>query len=106
MRVIDADAMLARLEEWNTSDSTDKALYNFTLHRILEQPTIEPQPTLYGYNVKHLELIARVLQKENLPPERVTEALSDIGRIVAIVKDEFEETLQRAAQNIEWETNE
>lgn len=43
MRLIDADAMLARLEEWNTSDSTDKALYNFTLHRILEQPTIEPQ---------------------------------------------------------------
>ena len=43
MRTIDADAMLARLEEWNTSNSTDKALYNFTLHRILEQPTIEPQ---------------------------------------------------------------
>ena len=43
MRLIDADAMLVRLEEWNTSDSTDKALYNFTLHRILEQPTIEPE---------------------------------------------------------------
>ena len=43
MRLIDADAMLARLEEWNTSDSIDKALYNFTLHRILEQPTIEPE---------------------------------------------------------------
>lgn len=43
MRAIDADAMLARLEEWNTSDSTDRALYNFTLHRILEQPTIEPE---------------------------------------------------------------
>lgn len=41
MRAIDADAMLARLEEWNTSDPTDKALYNFTLNRILEQPTIE-----------------------------------------------------------------
>ena len=43
MRAIDADAMLARLEEWNTSDSTDKALYNFTLQRILEQPTIETE---------------------------------------------------------------
>lgn len=43
MRAIDGDAMLARLEEWNTSDSTDKALYNFTLQRILEQPTIEPE---------------------------------------------------------------
>ena len=63
-------------------------------------------PTLYGYNIEHLELIARVLQKEDLPPDRVTEALTDIGRIVAIVTDEFKETLQRAVQNIEWRTNE
>lgn len=57
------------------------------------------QPTLYGYNIEHLELIARVLQKEGLPPERVVEALTDIGRIVAIVSDEFEETLRKAVED-------
>lgn len=56
------------------------------------------QPTLYGYNIEHLELIARVLQKENLPPERVAEALMDIGRVVAIVRDEFEESLRKAVE--------
>lgn len=56
------------------------------------------QPTLYGYNIEHLELIARVLQKEDLPPERIVEALTDIGRIVAIVKDEFEEALRKAVE--------
>ena len=56
------------------------------------------QPTLYGYNIEHLELIASVLQKEDLPPERVVEALTDIGRIVAIVKDEFEEALRKAVE--------
>ena len=56
------------------------------------------EPTLYGYNIEHLELIARVLQKENLPPERIVEALTDIGRIVAIVRDEFEEMLRRAVE--------
>lgn len=56
------------------------------------------QPTLYGYNIAHLEMIARVLQKEDLSPERVAEALTDIGRIVAIVKDEFEETLRKAVE--------
>lgn len=60
------------------------------------------QPTLYGYNIEHLELIARVLQKEDLPPERIAEVLTDIGRIVAIVKDEFEETLRKAAE--QWMT--
>ena len=54
------------------------------------------QPTLCGYDIKHLMLIAEVLRKENLPPERVTEALMDIGRIVSIVRDEFEETLREA----------
>lgn len=56
------------------------------------------QPTLYGYNIEHLDLIARVLQKENLTPERVAEALMDIGRIVAIVRDEFEESLRKAVE--------
>lgn len=43
MRLIDADEMIKRLQEWNTNDAMDKALYNFTMHRILEQPTIEPE---------------------------------------------------------------
>ena len=56
------------------------------------------QQTLYGYDIEHLKLIANVLQKENLPPERVADALMDIGRIVAIVRDEFEETLRKAVE--------
>ena len=37
--LISRSELLKRLEEWNTSDETDKALYNFALHRIIEQPT-------------------------------------------------------------------
>ena len=54
--------------------------------------------TLYGYDIEHLKLIANVLKKENLPPERVADALMDIGRIVDIVRDEFEETLRKAVE--------
>lgn len=69
-------------------------------HRIWKEINELPsaQPTLYGYNIEHLELIARVLQKEDLPPERVVEVLTDVGRIVAIVKDEFEEALRKAVE--------
>lgn len=56
------------------------------------------QPTLCGYDIKHLILIANVLRKENLPPERIIEALTDIGRIVSIVTDEFEESLRKAVE--------
>lgn len=48
MRLIDADKMLKRIESWNTSDAMDKALYNFTLNRIVEQPTIDAVPVRKG----------------------------------------------------------
>ena len=55
MRLIDADAMMKRLEEWNTNDSMDKALYNFTLCRINEQQTIEERKTgKWLYAEKHV----------------------------------------------------
>lgn len=56
------------------------------------------QPTIYGYNVEHLELIARIMQKENVPPEKVVGLLTDIERIGAIISDEFEEALKKAVE--------
>lgn len=58
------------------------------------------QPTLYGYPVEHLAMIARVLQKENFPPERIAEILSDVGLIVGMVRDEFEETLKETLKKV------
>lgn len=56
------------------------------------------QPTIYGYNVEHLELIARIMQKENVLPEKVVGLLTDIERIGAIISDEFEEALKKAVE--------
>ena len=88
LRLCDTDKIFPQNEVFIVDDVYEE---------VVEQlPSV--QPTLYGYNIEHLELIARVLQKEDLPPERVVEALTDIGRIVAIVKDEFEETLRKAVE--------
>lgn len=87
MRLIDADALIEFCaERW----------IPLNIDAVNMQPTV--QPTLCGYNIEHLILIANVLRKENLPPERVVEALTDIGRIVSIVKDEFEESLRKAVE--------
>ena len=56
------------------------------------------EPTLYGYNIEHLKIIAEVLRKEDLPPERVVEALTDIGRIASIIRAECEEELKKAVE--------
>ena len=57
------------------------------------------QPTLYRYDIEYLEVIADVLRKENLSPERIAEWLMDIDRIIAIVRDEFAETLRWVLQD-------
>jgi hypothetical protein len=67
---------------------------------VLKQlPSAQPeQPTLYGYNIEHLAQIAILLREENLPPERVAEALTDIGKIVSIVRAECEEGFRKAVE--------
>ena len=85
------------LRAYVSKNKQDDYFYGGILHAInAVQDLPSAQPTLYGYDIKHLMLIAEVLRKENLPPERVTEALMDIGRIVSIVSDEFEESLREA----------
>ena len=66
------------------------------LTELMMMPSAEP--TLYGYKIEHLEMIARVLQKEDLPPEKIAEVLINIGKIVEIVKDELKEVLRKAAE--------
>ena len=56
------------------------------------------QPTLNGYDINHLMLIAELLKKENLPPERVSDALYDISRVVDIAVEEFKETLRKSVE--------
>ena len=80
-----------------------KHLFNTAEDGLLEARRVintlpSAQPTLYGYNIEHLVLIAKLLEKENLSPEKVSDALYDIGRVVAIVKKEFEETMKKAVE--------
>lgn len=90
------DAFAERVKRSNNSDFAPVPRWNDAVEIVENLPSVEP--TLYGYKIEHLDLIARVLQKEDMPPERVTEALTDIGRIVAIVKEEFEESLRKAVE--------
>ena len=88
--------IIHELQDSQTIDQTADNAYDLVDWAISEIPSA--QPTLYGYPVEHLALIARVLQKENFPPERISEILFDVGRIVEMVRDEFEETLRKAVE--------
>lgn len=102
MRLIDADAMLERLQEWNTSDDMDKALYRFTLDRIIEQPT--------AFDV---DKVAAQLDREKFVESEIT--LSDVhqgynaglSRAIEIVKRYgtkliYQTNLKEETENDKW----
>lgn len=91
--LIDRQTAIDALERGAWGKEWDK-----TLARAMIESVPSAHSTLYGYNIEHLELIANVLRKVNLPPEKITEVLMDIGRIVAMVRDEFEETLRKVVE--------
>lgn len=80
-RLIDADEMTKRLQEWNRNDDIDKALYNFAMHRITEQPTafdVEAVVKELGELKKEQKLIVR--------PSREKKDSVDIVRTIEYVK--------------------
>lgn len=87
MDLISRQALLNDIEQYHLSDGKFQ-------HWVEVQPSVEP--TLYGYNVEHLCLIAKILQKEGLSPDRVSVALTDIGKIIGIIQDEFITRLQES----------
>lgn len=56
--------------------------------------------TLYGYQFEQLAIIATILHKEGLSPERVAEAITDVDRIIAMVRAEFEEQLRKTIEHL------
>ena len=96
MRRIDADALKKWVEEYHASNwgiPQDELIY-----AIGSAPTIEP--TLYGYNVEHLALIAAVMAKENVTPEKAVETFRNIGGILQMIMDEQKEIIQKAVEQM------
>lgn len=107
MRLIDADAMIKRLEEWNTNDSMDKALYNFTLCRIIEQPTIEERTiidgstlTAYGYNLDEICKFAAACRQEDITETQLHDFVMNMENAVKVAFKEQQEIIERTFLDI------
>ena len=88
-----SDELYKMLHDCFWADDEELDAVSITLN---ELPSV--QPTLNGYDINHLILIAELLKKENLPPERVSDALYDISRVVDIAVEEFKETLRKSVE--------
>ena len=61
-------------------------------------PSVQPKPTLYGYPLEHLDMIARVMAEENCTPEDVARLLQNAGEIALMVRDEMMEMLKESVE--------
>lgn len=83
------DVMLMAIDDdWDPDYATD---------RMDEIPSA--QPTLYGYNIEPLALIARVMQKKGVTPEKAVDIFQDIVGIVQMYTDEQKENHKKAVEH-------
>ena len=71
-------------EQWGSQSTTNKS----------DSAVI----TLHGYPIEHLEMIARVMAKENCTPEDVARMLQNAGEIAKMVRDEMMEMLEESIE--------
>ena len=117
MRLIDADALIDDLIERYCKECKKRRGIKNGKYRIIyeiggapcracevddakaeleDAPTAEQ--TILGYPIEHLMLIAEVMRKENVTPEKVLEILMDVGHVAEIVRAEFEEQFRKAVE--------
>ena len=97
MRLIDADEFESTIRGYYGNDYFVSDIIN-DLHA---QPTVDlssATQTLYGYPIEHLEMIARVMAKENCTPEIVAQMLQNAGEIAKMVRDEMLEMLKESIE--------
>ena len=90
-RLIDADA----LRSWFENHSVyDEFPVGYIMGLIDEQPTVEP--TLYGYKIEHLALIARIMEEDGVTPEIAVQIFRDVQTIALKIIDEISGAVERA----------
>lgn len=114
MRLIDADTLIEDLQYDVELDARaldngdfvgdrefiqfDKDCKQNCVDFLRSAPTVEP--TLYGYNIEHLALIARVMQKEGVTPERAVQIFGDVQAVTKMVIDEINGIVERTFEQL------
>ncbi len=99
-RLIDADKLIADILALSDCPNGYSGTYDkdCIIGMIEEQPTVEP--TLYGYKIEHLALIARVMQKDGVTPEKAVQIFKDVQTIALKVIDEISGAVERAFEQV------
>lgn len=58
------------------------------------------QPTLYGYDINTLALVAEIMRKNNVNPEEALQIFRNDQRIAEMIRNEFHEIVRKQIEQI------
>lgn len=54
------------------------------------------QPTLYGYDIKHLAFVASIMAKKGVSPEEAVTIFRDVNRVIEMMLEDMKEMQENA----------
>ena len=97
------EALGERPVVWSDNDDYTLGERNqYDMDRLAIGTVPSAQPTLYGYQIEHLALVARVMEQEGVTPEKAVETFGNISKIVQIIVEEQREIIRKVVKK--WGT--
>ena len=58
------------------------------------------QPTLYGYDIKHLAFVASIMAKKGLSPEEAVTIFRDVNRVIEMMLEDMRDGARRTLEQM------
>ena len=72
----------------------DNDLLEVIAYEMEELPSA--QPTLYGYDIKHLAFVATIMAKKGVSPEEAVTIFRDVNRVIEMMLEDMKEMQENA----------
>ena len=63
---------------------------------IVKEQVPPAQPTLYGYDIKHLAFVASIMAKKGVSPEEAVTIFRDVNRVIEMMLEDMKEMQENA----------
>jgi len=91
------DALGERPVIWSDNDDYTLGERNqYDMDRLAIETVPSAQPTLYGYDIKHLAFVASIMGKKGVSPEEAVTIFRDVNRVIEMMLEDMKEMQENA----------
>ena len=80
------------------SDAGQKEIIGIDAAMCAIQDLPSAQPTLYGYDIKHLAFVASIMAKKGVSPEEAVAIFRDVNRVIEMMLEDMKEMQENAVK--------